>query len=101
MFLPDFGRKFFAKSAEVATMAPVEFLILFPAGHSHTGGVNDDDMVSGIKKRCVSRTMFALQESGCNRRNATQYLGVRVDDVPMARDVLLAWDVGWHRRSSD
>ena len=101
MFLPDFRCKFLAKPAEVAAMAPVEFLVLFPSGHSHAGGIYDDDVVSSVNEWCVPGPMFPLQESGCNRRNATQYLGVSVDDVPLARDVLLAWDVGWHRRSSD
>ena len=60
MFLPDFGGKFLAKSAEVAAMAAVEFLVLFPASHSYAGRINDDDVVPGIEKWCVSRPVFPL-----------------------------------------
>ena len=61
VLLSDFGCKFFAKTAEIAAMAPVEFLVLFSASHPDSGGINDDDVVSGIEKWCVSWSMFPLQ----------------------------------------
>ena len=94
MLLPDLRRKVFTEAAEISTMSTVELLVFFTAGHPNARGINDDDVVSCVKEWRVPRTMLSLKESRGDCRDATQDLCVGIDDVPLARDVLLAWDVG-------
>lgn len=94
MLLSDFRRKVFAKAAGISAMAAVEFLVFFPSSHPNPRGINHDDVVSRVKEWRVPRTMLSLKQSGGDCRDATQDLCVGIDDVPLARDVLLAWGVG-------
>jgi hypothetical protein len=75
-------------------MPTVEFLVFFTSSHSNAPSINDDDVVTCVQEWHVARTMLSLKESRGDCCEATQDLGVSVDDVPLARDVFLAWDVG-------
>ena len=94
MLLPDLRRNIFTEGSEISTMSTVEFLVFFPSSHPNARGINHDDVVSRVKEWRVPRTMLSLKQSGGDCRDATQDLCVGIDDVPLARDVLLAWDVG-------
>ena len=94
MLLPDLRRKVFTEAAEISTMPTVEFLVFFTASHPNARGINDDDVVSCVKEWRVPRTMLSLKKSRGDCRETTQDLCVSVDDVPLVRDVFLAWDEG-------
>jgi hypothetical protein len=75
-------------------MPTVELLVFFASSHPNAFGINDNDVVACVQKWHVARTMLSLKKSRGNCCETPQDLCVSVDDVPLARDVFLAWDVG-------
>ena len=76
----------FAQPAFVAAVPAIELLLFLAARQLDLGGVDDDDVVAGVDKRGIGRLVLALQQPGCQGRDAAEHLAVGVNDVPAAVD---------------
>src|SRR5437016_4247809 len=72
--IKPFAKFFRPQAAGVASVAMIELVFRFHAGDAHLGGVDDDDMVAGIDKRRVTRTILTRQNAGHTGGKASEGL---------------------------
>ena len=59
-------------------------------------GIDDDDIVAEIEVRAVGNLVLAFENLGDGGRETAQGLSLSVYNEPLAGNVLLADDVGFH-----
>src|SRR5439155_10059301 len=64
------------------------------AGELHLLRVDDDDEVTGVEVRCERRLVLAADDRRDARGEATEHLTVRVEDEPLASDLVRLRRVG-------
>jgi hypothetical protein len=80
--LPDQAGALLAQAAFVAAMLAVNLLIFLAPGHLDLGGIDHDHEIARIDERGVGRFVLALEQAGRERRETSEHLALRVDDVP-------------------
>ena len=65
-------------------MTDVVFLLKLFAGEDCLFAVDDDNVISAIYMRCVSRLILAAKKICCKGRDSAERLALSVDNIPLA-----------------
>ena len=79
----------FPQPTWVSAVTPIDFLLFFLTRQPDALGVDDDHVIAKIQERRVLGLVFTLEQFRGLGGDPTQYLGVGVDQVPAASDVIL------------
>ena len=72
------------QSADITGVTDVVFLLKLFAGEDCLFAVDDDNVISAIYMRCVSRLILAAKKICCKGRDSAERLALSVDNIPLA-----------------
>ena len=94
MIIPDTFRPRLAESTRITGMVVVRLVCVFFAREYDLFGIDHDDMVTRVQKRCIGRFVLARENGSDPACQTSKHDTFSIDDVPGTLDFLFLCECG-------